>query len=300
MSFSERALRFSCHGAMLHAILSVPQKASSRGVLIVVGGPQYRAGSHRQFTLLARDLAAAGIPVMRFDYRGMGDSEGDPATFENVDEDLRAAIDFFCVELPYLKDIVLWGLCDGASAAIFYAPSDPRVSGTVLLNPWIRTEAGQARAHLKHYYRARLFDGELWKKILRGRFDYAAALRSIADALNKIAGGRALNKQRNRIGLPKDVTAVTAVTASPASLSLPERMREGFSRFEGKTLLIMSGRDLTADEFLDTVSGSRDWQKILHSPSLTRRDLAPADHTFSRRDWRDQIATWSRDWIKSW
>lgn len=291
MSFSERALRFNCHGAMLHAILSVPQKASSRGVLIVVGGPQYRAGSHRQFTLLARYLAAAGVPVMRFDYRGMGDSDGEPTTFENVDEDLHAAIDFFCLELPYLKDVVLWGLCDGASAAIFYAPTDTRVSGMVLLNPWIRTEAGQARAHLKHYYRARLFDGELWKKILRGRFDYAATLRSIADALNKIASGRALNKQKNRIGLSRNVTT---------SLSLPERMREAFSRFDGKTMLIMSGRDLTADEFLDTVADSRDWQKILHSPNLTRHDLAPADHTFSRRDWRDQIAAWSRDWIKSW
>ena len=291
MSFSERALRFNCHGAMLHAILSVPQKASSRGVLIVVGGPQYRAGSHRQFTLLARYLAAAGVPVMRFDYRGMGDSDGEPTTFENVDEDLHAAIDFFCLELPYLKDVVLWGLCDGASAAIFYAPTDTRVSGMVLLNPWIRTEAGQARAHLKHYYRARLFDGELWKKILRGRFDYAATLRSIADALNKIASGRALNKQKNRIGSSRNVTT---------SLSLPERMREAFSRFDGKTMLIMSGRDLTADEFLDTVADSRDWQKILHSPNLTRHDLAPADHTFSRRDWRDQIAAWSRDWIKSW
>lgn len=290
MSFSERVLRFDCNGSLLHAVLSVPQKATSRGVLIVVGGPQYRAGSHRQFTLLARDLAAAGVPVMRFDYRGMGDSEGEPATFENVDEDLRAAIDFFFLELPYLKDVVLWGLCDGASAAIFYAPTDSRVSGMVLLNPWIRTEAGQARAHLKHYYWARLFDGELWQKILRGRFDYAATLRSIADAFGKIASGRALNKEQNRDGQLRNI----------ASLSLPERMRNGFSRFDGKTLLIMSGRDLTADEFLDTVGDSRDWQKILRSPSLTRRDLAPADHTFSRRDWRDQIAVWSRDWIKSW
>ena len=46
--------------------------AASRGMLIVVGGPQYRAGSHRQFTLLARDVAATGVPTMRFDYRGMG------------------------------------------------------------------------------------------------------------------------------------------------------------------------------------------------------------------------------------
>ncbi len=77
MNFEERALSFSCHDSWLYGILSLPEKVISRGVLIVVGGPQYRVGSHRQFMLLARYLAAHGVPVMRFDCRGKGDSEGD-------------------------------------------------------------------------------------------------------------------------------------------------------------------------------------------------------------------------------
>jgi len=64
-------------------------------VLIIVGGPQYRVGSHRQFVLLARHLAAQGIPVMRFDVRGMGDSKGKPRNFGQLDDDLRAATDCF-------------------------------------------------------------------------------------------------------------------------------------------------------------------------------------------------------------
>ena len=48
----------------------------------MVGGPQYRVGSHRQFTLMARAFAAAGYPVLRFDYRGIGDSEGESRGFE--------------------------------------------------------------------------------------------------------------------------------------------------------------------------------------------------------------------------
>ena len=44
-------------------------------MVIVVGGPQYRAGSHRQFTLLARHIAAAGYPVLRFDARGCPELE---------------------------------------------------------------------------------------------------------------------------------------------------------------------------------------------------------------------------------
>ena len=42
-------------------------------VLVVVGGPQVRAGSHRHFVQLARHLATHGHAVMRFDVRGMGD-----------------------------------------------------------------------------------------------------------------------------------------------------------------------------------------------------------------------------------
>ncbi|KAB8057318.1 hydrolase 1, exosortase A system-associated, partial [Janthinobacterium violaceinigrum] len=60
--------------ARLVGILSLPAAPGPRGVLIVTGGPQYRVGSHRQFVLLARALAAQGVPVLRFDLRGMGDS----------------------------------------------------------------------------------------------------------------------------------------------------------------------------------------------------------------------------------
>ena len=282
MSYSERALSFTCNDATLYGIVSVPQKPASRGVLIVVGGPQYRVGSHRQFTLLARGLAAAGVPVMRFDYRGMGDSEGEATAFDNVTDDMRAAIDRFFLELPLLEDIVVWGLCDAASAALFYAPTDARVSGLVLLNPWIRTDGGQARARLRHYYPARLRDRELWQKILSGRIDYIASLRSFLHVL------------KDRLG------SGAAPAGAAAGGSLPDRMRAHFGRFDGKVLLIMSGRDLTAAEFLDTVAASRDWQQVLASPNVTRHDLVAADHTFSRREWRDQVTAWSRSWIASW
>ena len=96
MDIQENTFSFSCEGSWLYGILSLPkEEVASRGVLIVVGGPQYRVGSHRQFTLLARDLAAHGVPVMRFDYRGMGDSEGDARDFEDINEDLCCAADQF-------------------------------------------------------------------------------------------------------------------------------------------------------------------------------------------------------------
>src|SRR5882762_1917682 len=121
MTHNEHALVFDCGGESLFGILSAAELPAGRGVLIVVGGPQYRVGSHRQFTLLARHLSECGVPTLRFDYRGMGDSEGEVRTFERVDVDIRCAIDRFFAGVPGMKDIVIWGLCDAASAALFYA-----------------------------------------------------------------------------------------------------------------------------------------------------------------------------------
>ena len=60
---AERVVAFRCDGASLWGILSQSGsdvRAYQTGILIVVGGPQYRVGSHRQFVLLARALARVG------------------------------------------------------------------------------------------------------------------------------------------------------------------------------------------------------------------------------------------------
>lgn len=287
MNFDEQAVTFPCNGNPLYGIVSVPRQASRRGVLVIVGGPQYRVGSHRQFALLARSLAAQGIPTMRFDYSGMGDSGGEGRTFEEVDDDVRAAVDHFIATVSGLEEVVIWGLCDAASAAMLYAQHDARVCALVLLNPWVRTTGGHAKATLKHYYRERLLQPELWKKVFSGRFEFGRALDSFRRVL---AAARSHGKE----------VAPAKPSHAPAAASLPDRMRDGLSGFEGKVLLILSGRDLTAQEFSDVVKASKLWQRLLASARVTHKTLPAADHTFSRRVWRDQVATWTGDWIKSW
>jgi hypothetical protein len=68
-------------------------------------------------------------------------------------------------------------------------------------------------------------------------------------------------------------------------------------RFDGPVLFILSGNDLTAQEFKDLVSRSPEWQELLQHPRVTRRDLPGANHTFSRREWRDQVMRWTAEWI---
>lgn len=288
MSARDMAFVFPCDGDMLLGVLHGASQSAKRGVLIVVGGPQYRIGSHRQFLLIARALAEAGIPAMRFDYRGMGDSDGTYGGFERIDTDIAAAIDAFTARCPKLEEIVLWGLCDAASAALFYAHRDPRVAGLVLLNPWVRTVAGEAKAYLKHYYLSRLVDGAFWRKLVSGQFSMSASLRSLLDLLRK-----ASDKSARAHASP-----AADDLAGKLEMPLPQRMAEGLRRFGGRVLLIICTNDLTAREFEDAAAASPQWQSLLTSPRIERRRLNGADHTFSRREWRDQISAWTIGWIK--
>ncbi|MCD2519404.1 hydrolase 1, exosortase A system-associated [Massilia sp. G4R7] len=280
---TESAFSFSCGDAALVGILHLPAAPRRRGVVVVVGGPQYRAGSHRQFTLLARRLAASGTPVLRFDYRGMGDSEGAARAFDDVAEDLRAAIDRFFTEVPDLREVVLWGLCDGATAAALYAAQDARVAGVVLLNPWVRTEQGAARATLRHYYGARLRDPALWRKLAGGHFDLGASLRSM------------LGLARNALAPPPQAQAAAGACGG----ALPERLHAGLAGFDGRILVLLAGADLTAQEFADTARAPH-WRALLDAPRAECRTLAQADHTFSRREWHEQMVNWTQAWLDSW
>jgi exosortase A-associated hydrolase 1 len=291
MSLVERGISFACEGCWLYGVLSLPPDSAPtarRGVVLVVGGPQYRVGSHRQFVLLARELAQQGVPVLRFDYRGMGDSEGEMRDFLDVDADLRAAIDAFGAALPALREVVLWGLCDAASAAMLYAHRDPRVAGMVLLNPWARTEEGAARAYLKHYYLSRLTQAGLWRKIARGQFDYAGAMRSFFSLC--------ANALRRRGVADAGSAPEAAVMPEP---SLPERMLSGFSRFHGRSLVIISGADLTGREFSDMAAAPA-WRRLMRGKRVSHHTLPQADHTFSRQEWRDQVARWTAEWLRRW
>ncbi len=288
---SETAFSFSCGADPLVGILHQPDVAPNRrGVLFVVGGgPQYRAGGHRQLTLWSRRLCAEGYPVFRFDYRGMGDAHGRFRGFEDVGDDIRAALDHFFAISPGLQEVVLWGECDASSAILFYAHRDPRVKGLVLLNPWVRTEEGEAKAILRFYYLQRLLEPSFWRKVLSLRFNPFASIKSALGLMQKARAGAAQGSSH----------AGDDGQTPRESGSLPDRLFSGWNRFAGPVMLVLSGRDLIAREFEQLIESEPRWRQLMATKSVTRHDLADGDHTFSSAVQRNQVVAWGLEWLKA-
>ena len=279
---------FRCMDAELTGIVHRGMSNARIGVMIIVaGGPQYRVGAHRQFVSLARMFASNGYPVMRFDLRGMGDSSGAYLGYEQSGPDIRAAIDEFLRREPSVQEVALFGECESASGILFYAAQDARVRRIALANPWVRTPGVQAETILKHYYLDRLRSREFWLSVWSGEYKLRASLTSFYEVFATFMQGR------------KSTRASTAGSglANFDLLPLPSRTAEGLRRFSGHVLLLMSGRDLIAREFDEVTKVSKDWQGLLSGQRITRKDIADADHTFSKPEVKAEAQRTLLDWL---
>lgn len=280
----EKAVVFYCDSNPLVGIIHRPEQPATTGVIIIVaGGPQYRVGAHRQFVNLGRRLASRGIPVLRFDHRGTGDSAGEYRGFEDMDDDIGVAIETLLNEFPKLEKIALWGECESASAAAFYAHNDTRISGLFMVNPWIRTEAGQAKTYLKHYYWNRLRDPKLWKKVKSLEFSFFKSAKDYLQ-LRSIAKKQLTNTAKEQ-------------HPSFSNLPLPERLTKSLQLFGGETFILTSGNDYIAQEFKDFIATSKVWIKSDINNKAVFQDIAGADHTFSKTEWRVELFRHTEDWL---
>lgn len=273
----ETPLVFACAGETLLGILTQPDDACSTGVIFLIGGDQYRVGSHRQFRLLASALGRSGIASLRFDVRGMGDSSGDLPDFAEQGPDIAAAVSALRGAIPALQRIVAIGLCDGASSALInVAALGEHLAGICLLNPWARSDETLAATQVRHYYLDRLLAPAFWRKLLAGQVGVGPALREF---LGKIWG-------------------VLAKRARPVDdASFQAKMANGLRHFGGPVLLVLSGKDLTAQEFELCAATHPAWSDLLNRTQLDCYRLPEADHTFSSAAWRQEVEVCVVNWV---
>jgi exosortase A-associated hydrolase 1 len=277
---------FPCEGETLVGIVHKPPVAASIGVVtIIAGGPQYRAGVGRGMVSAARELAAAGVPVLRFDHRGLGDSGGGFRGFEHLAEDIQAAVDAFRRTVPEVSQVVLWGGCDAASAAMIHGWRIPEAVSLVVGNPWIYTAHTQAVVMRQHYL-SRLREWSFWRKVLRFEYnigDYVAA------AGRRVAGKLAQwSKLANR----------TAADASAGDCgTFVDRMLDGLRRFNGPVLFLISGQSMLSREFDELLNSDAQWHRVCHRPTHARVDFPDADQTFSDASSRQAANRAICDWL---
>lgn len=131
---SEERAGFVANGLRLEGRLSVPEGAT-RAAVLCHPHPQY-GGSMDNNVIdgLVRRLAAAAIATLRFNFRGVGASEGAYGNLAGECEDARAAVAWMR-ERTGLGALALVGYSFGAIVALRAGHDDPRVDRLVAVAP---------------------------------------------------------------------------------------------------------------------------------------------------------------------
>lgn len=102
--------------------------------LLTNSGVIPRSGPHRMNVHLARRLAAQGIPSVRFDMSGLGDSRRTGSTLPVVEQwvaDTRSVMDAAQARFGCARFMMV-GFCSGAEVAHLVALEDPRLRAILL------------------------------------------------------------------------------------------------------------------------------------------------------------------------
>ncbi len=191
--------------------------ASSTGV-VLLGGTQpgcTTIGRNRLWVTLARDIAGAGHPTIRFDYPGLGESLGG-----SVEYDLdRPAVEVLRAAMAELAEggverFVLIGTCYGSRTALAVAADDTRVDRLVLLAPPPRhiTKGRGGTSHIAQYASG----GELARKAVNKR------------SLRRLATSRTARRNAWRVA-----SMAAKARLGGAKAGGPSRNAEAFEAAEG-------------------------------------------------------------------
>ena len=158
---NERPVSFLSAGETIQGTLHDAGE-SECGLILLSGWGGTRYGPQRILVEAARAAAASGRTSLRFDFRGRGDSTGDPATvtLDGMIEDTSAAANWLA-ENCGTKKLAFLGLCAGANVAIGAASLMPERTDQLIAWSILPFMEHKAKAHgkqnrtrtalLKHY-----------------------------------------------------------------------------------------------------------------------------------------------------
>jgi pimeloyl-ACP methyl ester carboxylesterase len=180
---SETTLAFGANSGLMGTLGAAAPPAAGVGALLFNAGVVPRIGPNRLNVRIARSLAARGIPSLRFDLSGRGDSapaRGMESYEQQAVVDIRAAMDVLH-ERTGVSRFALMGLCSGAENAFHAALADERVIGVSLMDsyhyPTLRTHLNRFRQRASTQGGLLRAGGGWLKRRLRSASEAAPAAR---------------------------------------------------------------------------------------------------------------------------
>ncbi len=280
----ERPITVQAPEGPLFGILTEPLgERTELGAVLVNAGAQRHIGPNRMWVQIARRWAARGVPTLRFDLGGIGDSDGDAAVLAHVagiykpayGPQMRAALEVFGAHgLP--ERFVVLGLCAGGYWSIHTALEDERVRLAILLNTrsliWDEEVYGVRRAR---ELRERVLLGSTWRKALHGDLDLARHLETArAFALRAT---RAPRRLRARLGAgTQGAERAHSLDRTAALATMFERLQER----DQHALLLFTGREplhreLAARGLLERMAGWPNIEIAIRGTSADTHTLTP-------------------------
>jgi uncharacterized protein len=148
----ERAIAFYTRGQpsfVLEGILHEPTRVERAPVIVLCHPQPASSDMHDALTAnLARRLASAGMVALRFNFRGVGHSQGQQTDGRLEALDLAGAIDVVLTR-PGVNPakVCVVGHSFGAYIALLYAPFEPRIRTLVAISlPLFRAAGGFPKA----------------------------------------------------------------------------------------------------------------------------------------------------------
>ncbi len=218
-----RPLIVACDGEALVATLDAA--TGSTGLLIVSGGNEVRSGAHRGMALLAARLAADGVPVLRFDRRGVGDSSGANGGYASSGPDLAAAAAAFRREQPQIARLVGFGNCDAATALALFGRA-AGIHALVLANPWLVERSADGLpppAAIRARYAQRLTSPREWLRLVRGGVNIRKLFNGLRTVLHQAPGNDL--PARVLAGLAGIPATIVLATGDPTAIAAREALR---------------------------------------------------------------------------
>ncbi len=178
---------------------------AGQGPVVLFGnaGSVYHVGPSRLYVTLARRLARAGIPSVRYDLANIGDG----MTYEHVEANIpypSDAVQRITEVLEFVRDglghrqAVLTGFCSGATQAFHAALAqreDSALRDVIMVNPKVfyGEHAGQQDDNLvmrrSSYYARAMRDPQRWRRLLSGDIDYRKLAQFLRGRLRLLGKG---------------------------------------------------------------------------------------------------------------